>query len=226
MYKLYKLKQFSIFMDSNYYEEIGKAVERAQKLGGDLTTQNLLYVVKVAISVAKETGADENDLIAVGTEAMRKKEMKYDKTKNDNFVKYCGMSLRGEMMNFVNRQSHLVHIPVNHQKGFKKGQEAKEETKITYQEIKAEDYDRLGECSNEAFSNEKEEILRKGLETLDEVGRKTIKIKLRMDEYRDLKYNNFKVMADELEIPVPLARKIYTESLEKLSKYCQAVVNN
>jgi hypothetical protein len=32
-------------------------------------------------------------------------------------------------------------------------------------------------------------------------------------------------MADELEIPVPLARKIYTESLEKLSKYCQAAIN-
>lgn len=212
-------------MDSKFYEEIGKAVERAKKFGGDLTSQNLLYVVKVATSVAKETGADIDDLISVGTEAMKKKELKYDETKNDNFVKYCGMSLRGEMMNFVNRQSHLVHIPVNHLKGFKKGQDAKEETKITYQSIDAEDYDNLGECSNDAFKNEREMILRKGLETLDEVGRKTIKIKLRMDEYRDLKHNNYKAMADELEIPVPLVRKIYTEAFEKLQKYCQTAIN-
>ena len=60
-------------MDSKYYEEIGKAVERAKKIGGDLTTQNLLYVVKIAIDVANKTGVDENDLIAIGTEATKLK---------------------------------------------------------------------------------------------------------------------------------------------------------
>ena len=46
-------------------------------------------------------------------------------------------------------------------------------------------------------------------------------MKLRLDEYKDLKKNNFQVMADELEVPVPIVRKIYTEAFEKLSKYCQ-----
>lgn len=212
-------------MDSRYYEEIGKAVERAKKEGGDLTTQNLLYVVKIANNEANKTGADVNDLIAVGTEAMKKVELKYDETKNDNFVKACGQSVRGEMLNFINRQSGLVHVPVNHQKGFKKGQEAKENTNITYSSIDDEDYDTLGECSNYAFSNERDEILRKGLETLDEYGRKTIKMKLRMDEYSNLKYNNFKVMAEELELTVPIVRKIYLEAFEKLSRYCQEEIN-
>ncbi len=212
-------------MDSRYYEEIGKAVERAQKEGGDLTTQNLLYVVAIANNEAKKTGADINDLIAVGTEAMRKVELKYDKTKNDNFVKACGQSVRGEMMNFINRQGGLVHVPVNHQKGFKKGQEAKENTNITYQSIDTDDYDKFGECDSYAFANENEEILRNGLETLDEFGRKTIKMKLRMDEYKNLKYNNFKVMAEELELTVPKVRKIYNEALEKLSNYCQKEIN-
>lgn len=212
-------------MDSRYYEEIGKAVERAKKEGGDLTTQNLLYVVKIANNEANKTGADVNDLIAVGTEAMKKVELKYDKTKNNNFVKACGQSVRGEMLNFINRQSGLVHVPVNHQKGFKKGQEAKENTNISYSSIDDEDYDTLGECSNYAFSNERDEILRKGLETLDEYGRKTIKMKLRMDEYSNLKYNNFKVMAEELELTVPIVRKIYLEAFEKLSRYCQEEIN-
>lgn len=208
-------------MDSKYYEEIGKAVERANKYGGDLTTKNLLYVVKVAVNVAKETGADENDLIAIGVEAMKKMESKYDPQKNNTFVKACALAVRGEMMNFVNRQTNIVHIPVNHQSGFRKGQEAREETKISYKPIEVEDYDCLGESSNDAFSDEREEILRKGLESLDEVGRKTIKMKLRLDEYKHLKKNNFQVMADELEVPVPIVRKIYTEAFEKLSKYCQ-----
>lgn len=208
-------------MDSRYYEEIGKAVERAKRDGGDLTTQNLLYVVKVAIKVAKETGADENDLIAVGTEAMKKVENKYDKTKNDNFVKACGMSVRGEMINYVNRQLDLVHIPVNHKKGFKKGQETRDEAKITYKSIDVDDYDSLGECSNYAFRNERDEILRKGIETLDEFGKKTIKMKLRLDEYKDLKNNNLQTMADELEVTPQIAKKIYDEALEKLKNYCQ-----
>lgn len=212
-------------MNSKYYEEIGKAVERAKKIGGDLTTQNLLYVVKIAIDVANKTGVDENDLIAIGTEAMKEIERKYDKTKNDTFIKACGPSIRGKMLNFVNRQTHLVHIPVNHLKGFKKGQDAKEETKITYKGIEPNDYDNLGECGNYAFRNEEENILRKGLETLDEVGQKTIKIKLRMDEYSNLEKNNFQFMAQELEVPIPIARKIYNESFEKLSKYCQKAIN-
>lgn len=212
-------------MDSRYYEEIGKAVERAKKTGGDLTTQNLLYVVKIAINEANKTGVDENDLIAVGTEAMRKFENKYDPTINDNFVKACGPSVRGEIMNFIKRQTSLVHIPVNHQKGFKKGQEAKEETNISYSSIDDEDYDTLGECSNYAFADEREDILRKGLDTLDEYSRKTIKMKLRMDEYKDLKYNNYKVIAEELELTVPIVRKIYLEAFEKLSNYCQKAMN-
>ena len=110
-------------------------------------------------------------------------------------------------------------------KGFKKGQDAKEETKITYKGIEPNDYDNLGECGNYAFRNEEEDILRKGLETLDEVGQKTIKIKLRMDEYSNLKKNNFQFMAQELEVPIPIARKIYNESFEKLSKYCQEAIN-
>ena len=212
-------------MDSKYYEEIGKAVERAKKIGGDLTTQNLLYVVKIAIDVANKTGVDENDLIAIGTEAMKEIERKYDETKNDTFIKVCGPSIRGKMLNFVNRQTHLVHIPVNHLKGFKKGQDAKEETKITYKGIEPNDYDNLGECGNYAFCNEEEYILRKGLETLDEVGQKTIKIKFRMDEYSNLEKNNIQFMSQELEVPIPIARKIYNESFEKLSKYCQEAIN-
>ena len=212
-------------MDSRYYEEIGKAVKRAKKNGGDLTTQNLLYVIKIAIDVANKTGVDENDLIAIGAEAMKEIEEKYDKTKNDNFIKACGPSIRGKMLNFVNRQTHLVHIPVNHLKGFKKGQDSKEETKISYNDIDMYDYDTLGECSNYAFRNEEDIVLRKGIKTLDEAGQKTIKIKLKLDEYSNLEKNNYQVMAQQLEVPIHVARKIYNESFEKLSKYCQKAVN-
>lgn len=212
-------------MDSRYYEEIGKAVERARKNGSDLTTKNLLYVVKVAINVAKETGVDENDLIAVGTEAMKKVEKKYDPTKNDKFVKACALAVRYEMINFVNRQTNLVHIPVNHQSGFTKGSKAREETDISYKSIEFEDYDNLGECSNDAFKNERDEILRKGIKTLSPAGQKTIKIKLKLDEYEGLKHNNFQFMADELEVPLPVARKIYNDAFEKLSIFCQKEMN-
>lgn len=213
-------------MDSRYYNEIGKAVKRAQENDGDLTTQNLLYIVKIAKNESRKTGIDEDELIAVGTEAMKKVEMKYDKTRNDNFVKACGASVRGEIMNYINRNTNLVHIPVNHQKGFKKGQEAKEETvELSYFRIDELDYDMLGECNNLAFNDERDYILRKGLETLDEYGKKTIMMKLHMDEYGDMKYNNFQVMADELELPIQRVKQIYTQSLEKLTRYCQSEMN-
>ena len=110
-------------------------------------------------------------------------------------------------------------------KGFKKGQDSKEETKISYNDIDMYDYDTLGECSNYAFRNEEDIVLRKGIKTLDEAGQKTIKIKLKLDEYSNLEKNNYQVMAQELEVPIPVARKIYNESFEKLSKYCQKAVN-
>ena len=46
-----------------------------------------------------------------------------------------------------------------------------------------------------------------------------------MNEYSNLKKNNFQFMAQELEVPIPIARKIYNESFEKLSKYCQEAIN-
>jgi hypothetical protein len=214
-------------MDSKFYKEIGRAVENATRNGGDLTTQNLLYVVKLAVNIAKKTGADENELIAVGTEAMKKVEKKYDSTKNDNFVKACGTAVRGEMMNFINR-SNLVHIPVNHQSGFKKGVAAKKETsEITYHDIDSYNYDSdtLGECYSNVFPDEESEVMRRGLKTLDECGRKSIKIKFRLDEYENLKYNNFKVMADELNTTVQNAKQVYTEAFEKLAEYCQKEMN-
>lgn len=208
-------------MDSRLYEEIGKAVEKARKNNGDLTTQNLLYVVKVAKSVSKETGVDEDELIGVGTEAMKALESKYDSNKNDNFTKFCGMTLRGKMMNFINREyKNLVHIPVSDQKGFKKGQDAKEGTNVTYKSIDADDYDTLGECPNMSFYDEKFEVLEKGIDTLDEYGRKTIQIKFKLGEYKDIEHSSYQAMAEELEVTVPIAKKIYLEAYDKLKRYC------
>ena len=49
-------------------------------------------------------------------------------------------------------------------------------------------------------------------------------MKLRLDEYANLDKINMHVIADELEVPVNVANRIYKEALDKLSKYCQAEV--
>ena len=138
-------------MDSKLYNDIGKAVEIAKKNGGTLTEQNLLYVVKVATDIANKTGADFDSLLAEGVIAMMKMEEKYDPAKNDKFVKSAAMAVRGYMLNSINRQGNLVHIPANHMKGFKKGQDRLDASKIEYCPIDATNYDTLGEVDNTAF---------------------------------------------------------------------------
>jgi RNA polymerase sigma factor (sigma-70 family) len=222
-------------MDSRLYSEIGAAVKRAEKNGGDLTTKNLFYVAKVAKDLSMKTGVDFDMLFSEGVIAMKKSEEKYDPEKNDSFVKFAGVSVRGYMLNAINRQGSLVHIPVNHQKGFKKGQEAESDTNIQTVDIDAFNYDTLGMVDGSAFFNERMDILKDGLETLDVNGRIALKMKLRLDEYGDMipseedptkmvyKYqNNMKAIAEILEVPVPHASKIYKEALMKISAYCQS----
>ena len=220
-------------MDSKLYNEIGKAVEIAKKNNASLTEQNLLYVVKIATDIANKTGADFESLIAEGVIAMMKVEEKYDPTKNDKFTKAAAMAIRGYMLNSLNRQN-LVHIPANHMKGFKKGQDRLEESKIDYCPIDATNYDTLGEVDNSAFETNRDEILQEGLKTLDVNGRIAMEMKLHLGKYSEQlpsqgkdklvwKYNNsMKDIAEELEVPLNTANKIYKEAFEKLSKYCQA----
>jgi RNA polymerase sigma factor (sigma-70 family) len=222
-------------MDSRLYSEIGTAVKRAEKNDGDLTTKNLFYVAKVAKDLSSKTGADFDMLFSEGVIAMKKSEEKYDPEKNDSFVKFAGVSVRGYMLNAINRQGSLVHIPVNHQKGFKKGQEAEADTNIQTVDIDAFNYDTLGMVDGSAFFNERMDILKDGLETLDVNSRIVLKMKLRLDEYGDMvpdvddptkmvyKYqNSMKAIAETLEVPVPHASKIYREALSKISEYCQS----
>ena len=222
-------------MDSRLYSEIGAAVKRAEKNGGDLTTKNLFYVAKVAKDLSAKTGADFDMLFSEGVIAMKKSEEKYDPEKNDSFVKFAGVSVRGYMLNAINRQGTLVHIPVNHQKGFKKGQEAEVDTNIQTIDIDAFNYDTLGMVDCSAFFNERMDILKDGLNTLDINGRIALKMKLRLDEYGDMipskedptkmvyKYqNSMKAIADTLEVPVPHATKIYKEALTKITEYCRS----
>jgi hypothetical protein len=128
----------------------------------------------------------------------------------------------------------LVHIPVNHQKGFRKGQEAESDTNVRTLDIDAFNYDKLGSVDGNIFFNERMEILMEGLETLDVNGRIALKMKLRLDEYGDMipdaddptkmvyKYqNNMKAIAETLEVPLPHASKIYKEALMKITEYCQ-----
>ena len=129
------------------------------------------------------------------------------------------------MLNVVNRQQDIVHIPVNHKKGFKKGQEDKDEIgEIVYDRIDSYDYDSLGSVEHDSENRDRQEILYEGLRQLDENGRIAIKMKLRLDEYANLDKINMHVIADELEVPVNVANRIYKEALDKLSKYCQAEV--
>lgn len=209
-------------MDTQLYNLIGKAVNDAEKNGGDLTTKNLRYVWSVATDVASKNNVDVYDLFVEGVLGMKSAELKYDPTKNDNFVKYAASSVRGYMLNFINRKSSPIHIPVNHLNGFKKGQNAREEaTNIQCDSIDAYDYDTLGSVDMFAF-NDKYDILQRGIEQLDEAGRIAIKMKLRLNEYQNLKKTNMKTIADELEVPVNIASKIYKDALKKLTKYCQA----
>ena len=213
-------------MDVQLYKLIGKAVEDAEKNGGDLTTKNLKYVWRVAQNISENTGVDIYDLFAEGVIAMKKVEEKYDPTKNDNFVKCAATSVRGYMLNLVNRQQHLVHIPVNHLQGFKKKQETfADVNNITYDHIDSYNYDTLGHVEQHTVNNERYEILQEGLKRLDENGRIAMKIKLRIDEYEHIEKNNIQTIAEELEVPVPLASKIYKDALNKLSKYCQSEIN-
>ena len=222
-------------MNSRLYSEIGAAVKRAEKDGGDLTTKNLFYVAKVAKDLSSKTGVDFDMLFSEGVIAMKKSEEKYDPEKNDSFVKFAGVSVRGYMLNAINRQGTLVHIPVNHQKGFKKGQEAESDTNIQTVDIDAFNYDTLGMVDGTAFFNERMDILIDGLKTLDVNSQIALKMKLRLDEYGDMvpseedpnkmvyKYqNSMKAIAETLEVPVPHASKIYKEALAKISAYCQS----
>lgn len=223
-------------MDSTLYNDIGRAVESAKKNGGSLTEQNLLYVVKVATDIASKTGADFDSLLAEGVIAMMKAEEKYDPDKNDKFVKSAAMSVRGYMLNSLNRQGSLVHIPVNHLKGYKKGQGRLEESKIEYCPIDATNYDTLGEVDNNAFKVDREAILQEGLKTLDINGRIAIEMKLHLGKYAerlpsegkdkvDFKYSNsMQAIADELEVPLNTANRIYKEAMSKLTAYCTAAV--
>lgn len=212
-------------MDSKLFKIIGDAVKRAEESNGDLTSKNLRYVATVAQDIASKTGADFDELFAEGVIAMKKCEEKYDSNKNDNFTKFCASSIRGYMMNYINRQSSLVHIPVNHLKGFKAGQDIKNEAaSISYNHIDSMDYDTLGSVDDDIFNKDRFEILLEGLNRLDENGRIAIKMKLRLDEYSNLKKNSMKAIADELEVPVTIANKIYKEALQKLTKYCTAEI--
>lgn len=225
-------------MDSNFYKEIGKAVEHAQKYGGSLTEQNLLYVAKIANNMSLKTGCDFDTLFKEGVIAMKKAEEKYNPEQNGNFVKYAGKSIRGYMLNAINRQTSLVHIPVNHMQGFKKGQASFEDSKIKYEFIDSIDYDTLGSVENDAFADDIEAILQEGLNTLDINGRIAIEMKLHRGKYAErvpsetdptklvFKYNNnIQSIADELEVPVNMASKIYKNAFDKLSKYCKAASN-
>lgn len=223
-------------MDSKLYNDIGKAVEIAKQNGGSLTEQNLLYVVKVATDIASKTGADFDSLLAEGVIAMMKAEEKYDPEKNDKFVKSAAISVRGYMLNSLNRQGSLVHIPANHMKGFKKGQDRLDASKIEYCPIDATNYDTLGEVDNTAFEVDRDAILQEGLKTLDINGRIAIEMKLHLGKYSEtvpsknndrLVYrygNSMQSIADELEVPLNTANRIYKEAMTKLSAYCQAAV--
>ena len=221
-------------MDSKLYSDIGKAVEIAKKNNGSLTEQNLLYVVKVATDIANKTGADFDSLLAAGVIAMMAVEEKYDSSKNDKFTKAAAMAVRGYMLNSINRQGNLVHIPANHMKGFKKGQERKDASIVEYCPIDATDYDTLGYIDNSAFEVDRDAILQEGLKTLDINGRIAIEMKLHLGKYSEIipnkdstklvyKYkNSLQDIADELEVPLTTASKIYRDAMSKLSKYCQA----
>lgn len=224
-------------MDSKLYNDIGKAVKLAEKYGGTLTEKNLLYVVKVATDIANKTGADFESLLSEGVIAMMNVEKKYDDTKNDKFVKAAAMAVRGYMLNYLNRQGTLVHIPVNHLKGFKKGQDILESSKVEYCPIDASNYDTLGEVDENVFPIDRDAILQDGLKTLDINGRIAIEMKLHLGKYAEtlpsngsskIKYkysNSMQSIADELEVPLNTANKIFKEAVTKLSKYCQAAAN-
>ena len=224
-------------MDSKLYNDIGKAVEAAKKNNGSLTEQNLLYVVKVATDIANKTGADFDSLLAEGVIAMMKMEEKFDITKNDKFTKAAAMAVRGYMLNSINRQSTLVHIPANHMKGFKKGQDRLDSSKVEYCQIDATNYDTLGYVDNSAFEVDREAILEEGLKTLDINGRIAMEMKLHRGKYSEQlpsegkdkivwKYkNSMQDIADELEVPLNTANKIYKEAYNKLKKYCMSAAN-
>lgn len=214
-------------MDNKLFKMIGEAVKKAEENGGDLTTKNLKYVATVATDISAKTGVDFEDLFAEGVIAMKKCEEKYDPAKNDNFTKFCATHVRGYMMNVVNRQSTLVHIPVNHLKGFKAGQEkTSEASAVSYERIDSMDYDTLGTVSDDIFTKDKFQILMDGINSLDENSQIAVKMKLRIDEYSNLKKNSMKIIADELEVPVSIANKIYKEAIRKLTKYCQSEYNS
>lgn len=209
-------------MDSNFYKMIGDAI----KNGKTLTEKNLTYVCHCAEQISKQTGVDFYDLFSEGVEAMQKCENKYDPEKNDNFCKFCGSSIRGYMMNFVNRQTNLVHIPVNHMQGFKAGQKKKSDAEsISYDYIDSNNYDTL-ELIDDNSEIDRFNILQECLSKLDENGRIAIKMKLRLGEYANLKKNSMAVIANELEVPLNVANKIYKEAFKKLSKYCQMEYNS
>ena len=143
-------------MDSRLFDSINAAVKLAVKNDGDLTTKNLRYVYSVAMDISSKTGIDVDELFAEGVIAMKKCEQKYDPSKNNNFVKSCISSVRGYMMNYVNRMNNLVHIPVNHLKGFKSGQDERTDvSQISYSHIDGMDYDSLGTTDDTIFHRDK-----------------------------------------------------------------------
>jgi hypothetical protein len=84
---------------------------------------------------------------------------------------------------------------------------------------------------------DREAILQEGLKKLDINGRIAIEMKLHLGKYAETlpsrnsdriiyKYSNsMQSIADELEVPLNIANKIYKDAVTKLSKYCQAAAN-
>ena len=214
-------------MDSKYFKMIDAAVKQAEKTNGDLTTQNLKYVYSTALDISRKTGIDVDELFSEGVIAMKKCEQKYDPEKNDSFAKSCIPSIRGYMMNYVNRMNNLVHIPVNHMKGFRSGQEARSDvSEVSYSRIDNMDYDSLGVIDDNIFNRDKFDILLDGIETLDSVSKIAVQMKLKLGDYINAKNNNMKAIADELDVPINVASRIYKDAIKKLSKYCRAEMCN
>lgn len=220
-------------MDSRLYNEIGEAA----KVGKTLTEKNLPYVWHVANELSMGSGVDVEELFMVGVTEMCRREAMYDPEKNTGgFTKYCGFSVRCEMMNYINRGgADLVHIPANLKRGFKKGQEECESAKVSYTRIDAEDYDSLGISGNDAFKDEKMEVVMGALDKLDDVARIAVEMKYHLGKYGEteqhptnpdklvFKYpNNMEAIANELEVPVPTATKILNSAMSKLRKVCKA----
>ena len=82
----------------------------------EMLKENIGYIHTVAISLGHK---NNEDLIQIGRIALRECYRKFDPTIGVTLMQYAGLNIRNKMINHLQRQNQLIHIPTPKQSSIK-----------------------------------------------------------------------------------------------------------